>query len=465
MTSTAVITPSQKCVDDEEPDEDWGRMPKSENAIMAIYMKYVLLGSTSDLIINSIFIMKGDAYMGGLIFDESTLINGNVFKFEQRLHSHMNKYVENGALLTIYFSQDENSSTVDRGLQDIEALFGNKAPLRYTEIRDFPLYGFDKATPENTDEQQIEDINVNGNCLVLPSSIVPKVMDFFIVKHLKMDAIFEITNVDQDSMKPDGYYQISYRLHSTSKETIAKLRNQVTSVMYTDLNAIGSDRNPIIKEDDFILRGKIEKMVNVMIDNYRAMFYDRKHNCFLFRDPDTGYDIFDMCGNEFMAKFSIMNYPNSSNVIVLNHKIDDKQFPIRYANSVYQWIEMGAPLKLVRKFEYLLDDASCYPLSSFARYSMNTVMVMQPLSTREVGIVTDKHEFFDHTTFMCLMGNEMPVNDYEKLLWKYAHNTNINIHDISLDIADCLISSVYHRDIFLYTPIIIYIIREILRMN
>ena len=33
---TFVITPSQKCVDAEEPDEDWGRMPKSENAIMAI---------------------------------------------------------------------------------------------------------------------------------------------------------------------------------------------------------------------------------------------------------------------------------------------------------------------------------------------------------------------------------------------------------------------------------------------
>ena len=403
--------------------------------------------------------------MAGLMFDEGTFLDGNIFKFEQRLHSHMNKYVENGAILTTYFSQDTNSSTVDRGLQDIEELFGKKAPLRYNEIRDFPLYGFDKANPENTDEQQVEDINVNGSCIVLPSSIVPKQLDFFILKHLKMTAIFEVTNVKYDSMKPDGYYQIDYRLHSTSTDVIERIRKQVLRVQYTDLNAIGSDRNPIIEEDDFILRGKIVQMVNVMINNYRALFYNATHNCFLFRDPDTGYDIFDMCGNEFIAKYSIMNYENSSEVIVLNSKLNDKQFPIRYVNSVYSWLELGAPERLLRKFEYLLDDASCYPESTFARRNENTVMVMQPLSPNEVGVKSDKHDFFDNDTFNGLFGDIEPYNDYEKLIWKYIHKTDISMKDVSLYTADALISAVKHRDIFLYTPIIIYIIREILHMN
>ena len=37
---------------------------------------------------------------GQLIFNEENMINGNIFKFEQRLQSHVNKYVENGAILT-----------------------------------------------------------------------------------------------------------------------------------------------------------------------------------------------------------------------------------------------------------------------------------------------------------------------------------------------------------------------------
>ena len=403
--------------------------------------------------------------MAGLIFDEKTMLDGNIFKFEQRLHSHMNKYIENGALLTTYYSQDINSSTVDRGLKDIEELFGKKAPLRYNEIKNFPLYGFDKINPENTDEQNIEDFNVNGTCIVQPSSLIPRPLDFFIINHLKMTAIFEVTNVKYDSMKQDGFYQIDYRLHATSQDVIDKIKKQVVKVMYTDLDAIGSERNPIIEEDDFILRGKINHMVNAMIKNYRAMFYSEKHNCFLFRDQETGYDIFDMCGSEFIAKYSLMNYENSSYVIVLNSKIVDKQLPIRYANSVYQWIELGAPHRLLRKFEYLLDESSIYPSSSFNQYYDNDVYVMQPLSTREVGIITDKHEFFDNVTFNALDGEVEPLNDYEKLIWKYIHRTDLTIKDISLYTADALISAVKHRDIFLYTPIIIYIIREILGMN
>ena len=130
--------------------------------------------------------------MSNLIFDESTMLDGNIFKFEERLHSQVNKYIENGAILTTYFSQDENSSTVDRGLKDIDSLFGKNSPLRYSEINNFPLYGFGQSNPNNSDEQQIEDINVEGECIILPTTIVPKPMDFFIVKHLKMLALLYI---------------------------------------------------------------------------------------------------------------------------------------------------------------------------------------------------------------------------------------------------------------------------------
>ena len=42
--------------------------------------------------------------MSDLIFDEKTLYDGNIFKFEDRLQTHVNKYIEGGAILTIYFS-------------------------------------------------------------------------------------------------------------------------------------------------------------------------------------------------------------------------------------------------------------------------------------------------------------------------------------------------------------------------
>lgn len=404
---------------------------------------------------------------GQLIFNEESLINGNIFKFEQRLQSHVNKYIENGAILTEYYSQREDATTVDRGTRDIDQLFGNKSPLRFNRIENLPLYGFGQANPDNTDEQQIEDINVEGDCIILPSTIVPKPMDFFRINHLKMNAIFEVTNVTYDSMKVEGYYKIHYRLHSTSNETIENLNKQTIETYHTDLNAIGSNVNPIIRKDDFILKSKIQQMINSMITSYRSLFYNERHNCFLYHDHQTGLDYFDLCGNEFMAKHAIMNYENSSNVIILHDKVNERQMSYYYNNSIYNWIELGAPSRMIQKFYYILNNAEGYQDSSFNRWGDGDIQIMQPIPLQSVGLLNQDHSYFDDIQFQSFIGKDEPVSsEYDKLIWKYINKHNsLNIQDISLYTADALLSSIKEIDVFLYTPIIIYIIREILSMN
>lgn len=405
--------------------------------------------------------------MAQLIFDESTMIDGNIFQYESRLKSSMNKYIEGGAMFVDYFVQDENSSTVDRGLQDIEQLFGSKAPLRYNEIENFPLYGFNQLKPEGTDEQQIEDFNVNGECVVLPSTIVPKPYDFFIIKHLRMNGLFMITNVEYDSMKAEGYYKITYRLHSTTHETIQSLRQKVLQKYQMDLNSIGTGLNPIVKQEDAVLKSRINQMTSKMIEAYRGMFYNERHNCFLFRDPETGMDVFDMCGNEFMAKYALMNYPNSPMVIVLNDKLREPQFLRYYTNSVYNWLELGAPLRMLSRFPYFTLDVSGYLYSSFVQWGDLDTHVIYPLSNSERGSETTL-TFFSDEQFRAFLDSEQPAfaNEYDLLMWKYINKqSSLSINDISLYLGDALLSSVNHRDVFLYTPIIIYIIRQILRMQ
>lgn len=405
--------------------------------------------------------------MAQLIFDESTMIDGNIFQYESRLKSSMNKYIEGGAMFVDYFVQDENSSTVDRGLQDIEQLFGSKAPLRYNEIEDFPLYGFNQLKPEGTDEQQIEDFNVNGECVVLPSTIVPKPYDFFIIKHLRMNGLFMVTNVEYDSMKAEGYYKITYRLQSTSHETIQSLRQKVLQKYQMDLNSIGTGVNPIVKQEDAVLKSRINQMTSKMIEAYRGMFYNERHNCFLFRDPETGMDVFDMCGNEFMAKYALMNYPNSPTVIVLNDKLREPQFLRYYTNSVYNWLELGAPLRMLSRFPYFTLDVSGYLYSSFVQWGDLDTHVIYPLSNSERGSETTL-TFFNDEQFRAFLDPDQPAfaNEYDLLMWKYINKqSSLSINDISLYLGDALLSSVNHRDVFLYTPIIIYIIRQILRMQ
>lgn len=399
-----------------------------------------------------------------LVFDEQQLATDSIFLFENRLKTLASKFLEGGPLYVTYFSLNENSSTTDRFFNDVEKLFGKGAPLRYNQIKGFPLYGFNSARPENVDEQQIEDINVDGDCIIIPTTIVPHPNDFFSIDHIGTPHLFQVTNVVHDSLKPEGFYQIHYHLVTTSTETYqAFITYQVVGNYVFDMQKVGTDSNPVISEEESASASEASQMVDQMIEAYRSLFYNERHNCFLFHDPNTGWDWFDMCGNEFMAKHSIMNRVNGGDVIVLHQKLIDPQFPIKYNNSIFRWIELGAQAKYLRKFHFLLGPASAYPYSSFVQWGDDDVQVIHPLGVNDVKLNSQWLSYFDEVQFETFMNPETePLNEYEKIIWKYIHKEDMSISDIPLYSADALISSIRHRDIFLYTPIIIYIIRDIL---
>ena len=62
--------------------------------------------------------------------------------------------------------------------------------------------------------------------------------------------------------------------------------------------------------------------------------------------------------------------------------------------------------------------------------------------------------------------NEEPKNIFDQLIWKYIHKADsFNVKDISLYTADMLLNSIDIDEVYLYTPILIYIIREALGLN
>jgi hypothetical protein len=76
------------------------------------------------------------------------------------------------------------------------------------------------------------------------------------------------------------------------------------------------------------------------------------------------------------------------------------------------------------------------------------------------------HPFFD-TDLLEFFHDEVSNNgnEYEVLIRKYISGKLSSIQDISLYTADALMSSIKNEDIFFYTPIVIYIIRKVLKMN
>jgi hypothetical protein len=112
-----------------------------------------------------------------------------------------------------------------------------------------------------------------------------------------------------------------------------------------------------------------------------------------------------------------------------------------------------------------MGDSSPYPGSSFVRWGEPEIQIMYPLAANEVGLLNQDFSYFDDAQMEAFMGEYEPNNEYEKSIWKFIHRTDLTIHDVSLYTADALLNSVRHRDVWMYTPIIIYIIRFILDLN
>lgn len=402
--------------------------------------------------------------MNQLIFNEESMLDNNVFKYEQRLSTTAARYVEGGAVLATFYNLNNEATTSDRGLNDIEQLLGSNSPLRYDKIENFPLYGFDPTTPENVDDREIEDIAITGECLVLPSTITPAQYSFFVVNHIHMVHLFQVVEVKYDNMRAEGYYQIRYRLESTSKESIRDIEHQTVNRFRCDLNAIGTTKNPIFKLEDYVRRTKIVKMMNEMISLYRGMFYNDRHNCFLYHDSQTGTRWFDLCANEFMARNSLQNIENSSSIVMLHTKLEDPSFLFNYNRSIYHWIETDAPKRFLKKFKFRFIDGISYVDSSFYKWNEEDIKIALPAPDECIAemcysFFTDSQlDLFDDTK--CCKG---AVMQYDELLRKYINGTLFSIEDIPLEIIDSLINSPSSEFMYFYTPIIIYIIKKILK--
>ena len=225
--------------------------------------------------------------------------------------------------------------------------------------------------------------------------------------------------------------------------------------------------NPIIKEDDWSYRNKILQMTYQMMMSYRGLFYSERHNCFLYHDPETGLDWFDSCGNEFIAKHGLMNPPNSMNVIVLHDKLQDSQFQLYYNNSIYKWIELDAPNRFIQKFYFRLKQAIFYPYSSFCAWNDKNVQIIIPMSKNEIGINNRDLSLFDDEQLNSFLNTKIKPNasEFDLLIWKYINQDKLFLNDISLYLSDTLLDSNKCFDTFFYTPIVIYIIKKILKMN
>ena len=426
--------------------------------------------------------------MAQLVYDEQSLVDSQMYKYDKFLHSRINKYTGAGRTLVTYYNIDEQNTTTGLGFDAVYQILGPDSPLRYRKIANMILLGFSPLNPENgqASTTNVRNYNLNGEAYVIPGTVMPKENDFFIVTHLNMTHLIRVTEVTQDGLNTDGSYRISYSLFSTQPADIDKIEKQVVGKYVMDLQTIGGeDMTPVVGEEDYELRSRLIQMVNDMIENYVANYYDHTHNCFLLHL--NGMSVFDVCANMFMVKHGLLIRDNAhGNIVLIENKTRDPELDSHYQRSPFKWIEREAPIRYLTTFKYRYVSSMNYPDSSFYNYGQE-VQIMIPGDAwcenpgddlyfpMEVYNILDSEQDIrtcnicdckccpcrDH----CIRAYKLQRYDYISLIHDYIHGKITSIHDLSLYTGDQLFDNSMSKEVFLWTPIIIWIIKQTLKIK
>ena len=426
--------------------------------------------------------------MAQLVYDENSLVDSQMYKYDKFLHSRINKYTGAGRTLVTYFNLNERNTTDSLGMGTHYQVIGPDSPLRYDRIENMIIIGFSPLSPQNgtTSTTTVRNYQLEGDGFIIPGTVMPKEDDFFIVNHLNMNHLFRITEVIQDGLNTDGSYQVKYSLYSTNPKDLEGIEKQVVGRYVMDLQTIGGeDLTPVIGVKDYEYRSRLIQMVDDMVDNYIANYYDHKHNCFI--SHLNGRSVFDVCGNMFMAKNGVMIRDNANNNIVLNeNKIRSNTLQYWYEKSPYKWIERDAPIRYLDTFKYKTMSAFVFPDSSFSHYG-DDYEVMIPGDTWcqrpdcEYYFPMEVYNILDSETDIrecnicdcrcckcrdtCIRAYKLKRYDYISLIHDFIHGRLTSIHDLSLYTGDQLFDNSMSWEAFLWTPMIIYIIKHTLKLK
>jgi hypothetical protein len=219
----------------------------------------------------------------GKFVEEKAIIEKYLDNFVNQTYDY-SRFIEGSPTFVTYYSKDILASTEDVTLGGITELVGTESPIKYNKIENFPLYGIDSALLPalEFDEQDGLNTTIEGEAIILPSTIKPLPNDYFVIGYYTDVYMFKISNVETDWTGNRNLYKVSYYLSGDKAQTLEE--RQVTENYKVVYENIGKEAKSVIKESDFLLLEKIDDGYDRLVKFYTKFYYNKSYNTFLYKD-------------------------------------------------------------------------------------------------------------------------------------------------------------------------------------
>ena len=389
------------------------------------------------------------------IINEKRMVEDNVFEYENRLKSPVSRFIETTPTFVTYYHLNPDVTTTDDGFKDISSLIGFRSPLRFNKIEDLPLYGIEQIVLQLQDLDQGLDTVYEGEAVIVPGSIKPLENDFFMIPYLSHPYLFRVTEINYDTIMPDNYYKIGFRLEFLDEEKVTNLENQVHEKYTCIIENIGTENNCIIEASSKQTLDKIEEMYDDMASTYKSIFYNDRHNCFL-GEFGCGQLLYDPMQTQFINDHQLFNKKHDLQCLMLTDQFTDPKRRIKYERSIYRFIERRKP-DLAKNFNYDVYPGINNRETSFYRWMEKSIYILD----NPADITSTTNKILSNEFVLAVQTNGFTNSEHAELIKRYVRGESLSIHDIPLTLHEELLTLDGNMEVFFFTPIIMYIIKDI----
>lgn len=270
--------------------------------------------------------------------------------------------------LCTYYNINKDFSSLDPGSKLEMEIIGDESPIRYNKIEDFVLYGFNRIELNTeTDEFGLEANQIEGECYILPNTIIPTEGDYFEVDHIKDSTwLFQVKDVQKDTLdNGSNAYKISYKLH---KENNEEINNQIIHNFRLIESIEGTNVAKVVRCEDYDIAKIMDEKAVMLKKYYEDLFYNEKVQTFTYVDSMNFYT-YDPYMIEFLIRNRIMDNGDESYIHVCHQIPTTKTFSLDYDKTFFRVFERNLKDRLLSSnFSTYLTEIVSYGTTFSARY-------------------------------------------------------------------------------------------------
>lgn len=256
-----------------------------------------------------------------------TLLNNPYYLFNDKTAS-----------IATYYNLNTTMTTLDEATRDNYGELTANSPLRFNKVTGFYLYGISKIEPSlEINEYGLEGDNIDGECVILPNTIIPYPGDVFTLNQLGDKYLFKITHVNPNTLETGSImYKANYVL--CGSDGLQSIEDKVVKRYKFIYSNMGTNVACLIEDETYSELSEIQEISTMLKDYYIQLFYDARVQTICYYRDSAGFKVHDPYLLEFLIRNDILS--GSTEYIYLDHQLFlPNTFGVDYARTIFSTID------------------------------------------------------------------------------------------------------------------------------